>query len=262
MYRQADGLSGDSVLDVIQDREGSVWVATRGGVDRFSEPSVARISADDGLSNAAVRAVVATPDGKLWIGTTDGLNLWEHGELTIFREKHQPTRRGAREIVGRGGPSARSSPCCMTTRSTLVCKLSGLRIIDHGRLGTLDGPSTNIVSAIVQDSQHAVWLAGTGPLVRVRNGRLVESNALATLGVKPGDAFISAAADPRGAGLWLGLLGGGLIRVSTAWSARTIRQPPVWAQDRCGTFGPTPTAPCGRQQEPGSHESTIGASRR
>ena len=217
VYRQADGLSGDAVFDVIEDREGSIWVATRGGVDRFSEPSVARISADDGLSNAAVRAVAATPEGKLWIATSDGLNLWEHGDLTIFRDKHQPTRRGAREIVGRGWPEREVQSLLHDAEGRLwFASYQGVRIVDHGRLATLGGPSTNTVSAIVQDAQHAVWLAGTGPLVRMRDGRVVESTALATLGVKPGDVFISAAVDSGGSGLWLGLLEGGLIRVSDA----------------------------------------------
>jgi len=34
-FTRADGLSGDVVLSLFEDREGNVWVATTGGLDRF-----------------------------------------------------------------------------------------------------------------------------------------------------------------------------------------------------------------------------------
>src|SRR4029434_5593485 len=32
---QTDGLSGDDVLAILEDREGNIWIATDGGLDRF-----------------------------------------------------------------------------------------------------------------------------------------------------------------------------------------------------------------------------------
>jgi ligand-binding sensor domain-containing protein len=33
-FSSSDGLSGDSVIDVREDREGNIWVATNDGLDR------------------------------------------------------------------------------------------------------------------------------------------------------------------------------------------------------------------------------------
>jgi signal transduction histidine kinase/ligand-binding sensor domain-containing protein len=37
IFRQRDGLSGDTVMDLLEDREGDIWVATNGGLDRFRQ---------------------------------------------------------------------------------------------------------------------------------------------------------------------------------------------------------------------------------
>src|SRR5208283_1235593 len=35
VFAQSDGLSGNLVLDLFEDREGSIWLATVNGLDRF-----------------------------------------------------------------------------------------------------------------------------------------------------------------------------------------------------------------------------------
>ena len=37
IFRQNDGLSGDAVIALLEDREGDIWVATNGGLDRFRQ---------------------------------------------------------------------------------------------------------------------------------------------------------------------------------------------------------------------------------
>jgi len=44
VFSRSDGLSGDIVLSLFEDREGNVWVATTGGLDRFRELPVTTIS--------------------------------------------------------------------------------------------------------------------------------------------------------------------------------------------------------------------------
>src|SRR5208282_531539 len=44
VFSRTDGLSGDVVLSLFEDREGIVWVATTGGLDRFRDLPVTTIS--------------------------------------------------------------------------------------------------------------------------------------------------------------------------------------------------------------------------
>ena len=83
---KSDGLSGDIVCSLFEDREGNVWVATTGGLDRFRELPVTTISAKQGLSSDATNSVLAAADGSIWVATHDGLTRWKNGQITIFRK--------------------------------------------------------------------------------------------------------------------------------------------------------------------------------
>ena len=63
-FSVADGLSGDLVTSIFEDREGSVWVSTSTGLDRFREFAIPTISVNQGLSTAAVDVLQATSGWK------------------------------------------------------------------------------------------------------------------------------------------------------------------------------------------------------
>ena len=84
IFRKSDGLSGDVVLSVFEDREGNVWTATTGGLDRFRELPVTTVSVKQGLSSDASQAVLAASDGSIWVGAHEGLSRWKSGQVTVF----------------------------------------------------------------------------------------------------------------------------------------------------------------------------------
>src|SRR5260221_11274581 len=63
------GLSGDFVRAVFEDREGTVWVGTNGGLDRFrpNKPDLVELP---GRSSRIVLA--AAPDGAMWLSSHYG----------------------------------------------------------------------------------------------------------------------------------------------------------------------------------------------
>ena len=77
LFRRSDGLSGDVILSLFEDREGNVWVASTGGLDRFRELPVTTISVRQGLSSDATQAVLAATDGSIWVGTAEWLDKIE-----------------------------------------------------------------------------------------------------------------------------------------------------------------------------------------
>jgi ligand-binding sensor domain-containing protein len=79
VFRRSDGLSGDVILSLFEDREGNVWVASTGGLDRFRELPVTTISVRQGLSSDATHAVLAATDGSIWVGASDALTRLKDG---------------------------------------------------------------------------------------------------------------------------------------------------------------------------------------
>ncbi len=85
-FTRADGLSGDAVTDVLEDREGSLWVATTAGLDRFRDVKVATLTAAEGFGGGDVGAVVASRDGSLWIAERRALIHLQPTGLAFYRE--------------------------------------------------------------------------------------------------------------------------------------------------------------------------------
>ena len=79
-----DGLTGETVHSIFEDREGTIWAATPNGLDRFRESAVTAISADQGLSSSSVDSVFPAADGGVWIGTAAGLNKWNERGVTVY----------------------------------------------------------------------------------------------------------------------------------------------------------------------------------
>jgi ligand-binding sensor domain-containing protein len=94
VFALSEGLSGENVFALFEDREGNIWVATSNGLDRFRDFAVANFGVNQGLSSAVVQTVLATRDGSVWIVTDSGLNRWKSGQLTTYRERHELTTTG------------------------------------------------------------------------------------------------------------------------------------------------------------------------
>ena len=53
-FAKSDGLSGDIICSLFEDREGNIWVSTSAGLDRFRELPVRSYSRKQGLSSDAI----------------------------------------------------------------------------------------------------------------------------------------------------------------------------------------------------------------
>src|SRR4029077_10588648 len=83
-FGESDGLSGATIHQIFEDREGNIWVATTGGLDRVHDVTSATYSARQGLSSPVVASVLGSRDGSIWISTIDGLDHWGSGEMTPY----------------------------------------------------------------------------------------------------------------------------------------------------------------------------------
>jgi ligand-binding sensor domain-containing protein len=89
VFTRSDGLSGNVVSALLEDREGNVWVATVDGLNRFRDVAVSTLSIQQGLASDAVVSIIAAKDGSIWMGTDNGLNKWKNGEMTAFRKRRR-----------------------------------------------------------------------------------------------------------------------------------------------------------------------------
>ena len=193
VFSRADGLSADEVYDVYEDSEGSIWVATLGGLDRFRELPVATVSRKQGLSNDAVFSVLAAKDGSVWLTGRNGLDRWKDGGVTNFRKSDGLPDEVTNSLFEDG------------EGSVWVSSAQGLARFDRGRFVSIPG----VTGGDMAMGGHAghLWVSRATGLLHLVDGHPIEEFPWPRL-ARPQRAFALASDRQRG-GVWLGYYVGG-----------------------------------------------------
>ena len=196
-FGQSDGLSGDFVQAVFEDREGSIWVATGNGLDRFRAFAIPTVSVKQGLSNALAVSVLAARDGSVWVGTVDGINRFKDGQITIHRT--------------RGGLQNNNVGALFEddTGRILATTAGGSAWFENGHFIPVSGVPRRKASAIAGDRTEAAWISYVPEgLFHLVHGNMAEQITWDRL--KANDYASALLSDPSRRGLWLGFRGHGL----------------------------------------------------
>jgi signal transduction histidine kinase/ligand-binding sensor domain-containing protein len=197
-FAHRDGLSGDFVVTMLEDREGNVWIATLNGIDRFRAVAVTTITSAQNLWADTVVSVLAARDGSVWLATLGGLNQWIDGAIARHTVARIPLHRGLASLF----EDHRGRLWISSARELLR--------VEHGTATTI--LPTAHVHAIVADESENVWISDQERgLVHLRNATVVESIAWSAFGGKNARTL---AIDPDDQGVWLGFFQGGLAYVN------------------------------------------------
>lgn len=72
-YARVDGLAGDVVFAIAEDRAGGLWFGTDRGVSHFDGQVWTSLGPADGFPGRAVYALAVSPEGEVWAGTRGGV---------------------------------------------------------------------------------------------------------------------------------------------------------------------------------------------
>jgi signal transduction histidine kinase/ligand-binding sensor domain-containing protein len=195
-YNHADGLSSDATAGYYQDTEGSVWVVTSNGIDKFSDVKVVSYSMREGLSAAGAGTVLATRDGAVWVGNFHALDIRRDDKLAAIRGHALPGSYVTTFFEDHAG-------------MLWVGIDNGLWVYQDGIFRAVrhaDGSALGIVFAITEDTLHNIWVRAGRNLDRIYDARLQDE----TTSPQISNSFILAA-NPQG-GIYLGLTDGDLIQ--------------------------------------------------
>ncbi len=206
VFSELDGLSGNDIYDLFEDREGNIWVGTINGLDRFRELPVVTYSRNQGLSEIPWGGMLAARDGSVWFATLNGLNRLSHGQVAVYRQHR--TARG-QEVVGSGLPDEGVGSLFQDSRGRIwVSTLTGIGYLENDRFIRTAAPG-GLVSSLTEDASENLWIANRelGLL------RLSQDNVFpipwATFGRK--DPAVVLVPDLLHGGLWLGFSRGGIV---------------------------------------------------
>lgn len=209
-YNIPEGLGDAFVYDVLQARNGDVWIATWSGVNRIRGGDLKDrskwelhtvASTHGGLPNDWVYGLAEGPKGEIWLGTEGGLSLYMNGRWQAWNHAQglgAPFERVKNAIAFGNDPS----------------KVSEHHARQKQEMGLADinvAYNPNYIIALAVDAQGAVW-AGTwgGGLSRFDGKTWTQYTVAEGL---PGNHVFMLHLDPKGV-LWIGT-NGGLARAKT-----------------------------------------------
>ena len=191
-YQRVEGLSGDTILDLFEDREGLIWAVTTNGIDSFRDPRVTTFSAREGLGADAASGVLAGRDGTIWVANAGSLDQIKKGTVSSIRTGNRlPGHQVTYMLEDRTG-------------KLWVGVDDGLYLLKNGRFRRLPEPNhqpLGMVVGMAEDIDGNVWAECAGnprKLVRIRDFQVRQEFAESQ--IPPGH---SLAADPHG-GIWIG----------------------------------------------------------
>ena len=165
---ESAGLPQNNIKDIIQARDGYLWIATKSGLARFD--GVRFVTYDDRtpgqLEEGEVWSVVEGDDGALWIGTYGGgVSRLKNGEFSTYR-------------VGKTGLTSDFVTTMVKADDggLWIGTEAGLCLLDARGFrcyGTEDGLPSDDVRSLHVDNSHNLWV-GTGEgLARFEHGGFV-----------------------------------------------------------------------------------------
>ena len=202
-YSASDGLVSDSVLSLLESRDGSLLVGSyTDGVLRMRNGKLTgHYDNARGMPGSnQVRALAEEADGTLWIGTSRGLARLRNGEFKSYGLAEGLPREFIISLhIARDG-------------SLWVGTSNGAANIVNGTVRTLDMRAVNGAQDVFdfhEDADGTLWLATDRGLLRYRNGTLLGITLKQGL---PVDTLFSVVDDETGH-LWM-TSNRGVLRIS------------------------------------------------
>ena len=195
----AQGLSQGMVFDLLQDKEGFIWVATKNGLNRYDGYSF-KIFANDpynahSLSSNTVVKLFEDSKGRIWAGTENaGLNIYDKQSGKFYRITHNNSNPAS--LSGNGIRSIMELP---DGRILVATDVAGLNIVEPGKefftkdaapvITRLTLPNDAPVYGMGTDSNKITWIGGMdgsvyrfdpskNSFIKLENGSLLNNGYL------------------------------------------------------------------------------------
>jgi signal transduction histidine kinase/PAS domain-containing protein len=208
LFRCASGevvqvrLPNAGILSLVEDREGNLWVGTRGGLHRVRHRPIAMFRLRDGQPLGVVQSACQDASGALWAVTENGALMRREGDDWTVRSPAGATSREWVTCVA----SDQSGAIWVGARGGALYRWHDGRFED---LGLRDGLRTMALRSLLVTSGNDLWIATDAPDVLFR----LRGEALQSFALPRGDRLIRAMAEDSAGNIWAGASDGMLVRV-------------------------------------------------
>jgi ligand-binding sensor domain-containing protein len=212
-FTKKEGLAGNDVTCIYEDKTGNIWFGTGSGVSRYDGKTFRNFTTEEGLSYNDVNSIVEDKTGKFWFGTGGNACVYDGKTFTIVTHDGKPFKN-IRSIIED------------TNGDTWLGGADGLWRYD----GSTFNFTQNFVGYVYQDKEGNVWTSsqenqyklngidttipltfeadsrGTCVLSRYDGRSLSGKQATVTL-IKPNVGMICGILEANDGSIWFGAVG-------------------------------------------------------
>jgi signal transduction histidine kinase/ligand-binding sensor domain-containing protein len=160
-----EAIGVNSVLSVIGDREGNIWVGTETDGLHILRPQQFHIK--PALADQVMTAVVQAKDGTIWMGTReDGLRRYRSGEIDIPKE----SSKLASQIILALAPGLHGDLWVGTP--------DGLNHVEDTKVSvwsSANGLPDDFVRSLLEDDDGSIWVGTRRGLAHWEDNRVIET---------------------------------------------------------------------------------------
>jgi diguanylate cyclase (GGDEF)-like protein len=199
-FNRERGLASDEVRALCTGRDGTLWIGSRGGLDRYKSGQITHYPPPTGAWEA-IQAIKEDRDGNIWVGTRgQGLARLIGRQWSAFR-----TKDGLSGDIVFALYEDREGSIWIGTDGAGLNRLKDVKFASYGKP---EGLAHEMLLPIMQDRQGDMWMGSYGGgLHRLRNGQFRAYGAQDGLTSN----FVASLLEDRVGNLWVGTDGAGLI---------------------------------------------------
>jgi signal transduction histidine kinase/ligand-binding sensor domain-containing protein len=152
--RKVDGLAGDFITALAEDRENSLWVGTRSGLSQLSDIKIPTFGQAEGWPGEVKVSVSATRKGGIWVATSSGFSCFD-GRTNVQSYTAE---------VGLNNPYVMRTLEAKDGRLYLITGARDVEVFANGKI-VAKYPNQEWVTALAEDAESVVAASG-GQLYR------------------------------------------------------------------------------------------------
>lgn len=163
-YTTGNGLPGNYVLSLCEDRQGNLWIGTSVGLAKFVDGKFLSLTNSPGLVTEAVRSIIETRDRTLWIGTAKGLCRFKDEKFTFHSLGSNPEINAILSLC-----EDRDGNLWIGTSAGGLVQWKDDKV--KKRHSTKTGLAHNVVRKVYEDRAGNLWIGTHSGLQRFINGK-------------------------------------------------------------------------------------------
>lgn len=89
-FTSKDGLADNTVMEIFEAKDKSIWFSTEGGVSKYDGRTFQNFTAQEGLPNNEVYSIAEDSQGRFWFATKSGIGIYNGRTITPLINDGKP----------------------------------------------------------------------------------------------------------------------------------------------------------------------------